>query len=38
MFIKIKNPKFRILNILEEKTCFIKWNFEYEISKKENKL
>ncbi|MEL0245731.1 MAG: nuclear transport factor 2 family protein [Alphaproteobacteria bacterium] len=35
MFIKIKNPKFRILNILEEKNLtLIKWNFEYEISKK----
>ena len=35
MFIKIKNPKFRILNILEEKNLtLVKWNFEYEISKK----
>ena len=35
MFIKIKNPKFRILNILEEKNLtLIKWNFEYETSKK----
>ncbi len=35
MFIKIKNPKFRILIILEEKNLtLIKWNFEYEISKK----
>ena len=35
MFIKIKNPKLRILNILEEKNLtLIKWNFEYEISKK----
>jgi len=35
IFIKIKNPKFRILNILEEKNLtLIKWNFEYEISKK----
>ena len=35
MFIKIKNPKFRILIILEEKNLsLIKWNFEYETSKK----
>ena len=35
MFVKIKNPKFRILNILEEKNLtLIKWNFKYETSKK----
>ena len=35
MFIKIKNPKFRILIILEKKNLtLIKWNFEYENSKK----
>ena len=35
MFVKIKNPKFKILNVLEEKNLtLIKWNFEYEGSKK----
>ena len=35
MFVKIKNPRFKILNVLEEKNLtLIKWNFEYEGSKK----
>ena len=35
MFIKIKNPRFKILNILEEKhLTLIKWNFKYENSNK----
>ena len=33
MFIKIKNPKFIILNILEDNNLtLIKWNFEYKAS------
>ncbi len=35
MFVKIRNPKFRILNVLEEKDLtFIKWNFQYQSSNK----
>ena len=35
MFLNIKHPKFRILNVLEEKNLiFVKWNFEYQTSKK----
>ena len=35
MFLKIKNPKFRILKLLEENNLtLIKWNFEYQTSKK----
>ena len=35
MFVKIRNPKFRILKVLEEKDLtFIKWNFQYQSSNK----
>ena len=35
MFVKIKNPRFKILNVLEEKNLtLVKWNFEYQGSKK----
>ena len=35
MFTKIKNPKFKILVIMEKKDLvLVKWNFEYRISKK----
>ena len=35
MFTKIKNPKFKILVIIEKKDLvLVKWNFEYRISKK----
>ena len=35
MFLKIKNPKFKILKVLEEKNLtLIKWSFEYQMSKK----
>tara|TARA_A100001015_G_C14806682_1_gene639177 strand:+ start:409 stop:816 length:408 start_codon:yes stop_codon:yes gene_type:complete len=35
MFLKIKNPKFKILKVLEDKNLtLIKWNFEYKTSKK----
>ena len=35
MFIKVKRPKFKILNILEDKDLsLIKWNFEYRNSEK----
>ena len=32
MFVKIKNPKFKILNVLEEKNLtLIKWNFDMKV-------
>ncbi len=35
MFLKIKDPKFKILKVLEEKNLtLIKWSFEYQMSKK----
>ncbi len=35
MFVKIRNPKFRILKVLEERDfILIKWNFEYQASMK----
>ena len=35
MFLKTKNPKFRILKVLEKQNLtFVKWNFEYQTSKR----
>jgi len=35
MFVKIRNPKFKILKVLEDKNLtLIKWNFEYQASSK----
>ena len=35
MFVKIRNPKFKILKVLEDKNLtLIKWNFQYQSSSK----
>ena len=35
IFLKIKNPKFKILNVLEDKNLsLVKWSFEYRKSQK----
>ena len=39
MFFKIKNPKFIILNILEDNNLsLVKWSFEYRKSQKKNQF